>query len=140
MADILETLIALDNSVRVDIDGMMPTTEAEYNERVKFVSSTNEDGTVVYSETQPFTWSQVQTKKTELENAEPLKRLRLGRDNRMKECDWTQSPDSPLTAEKKTEWATYRQALRDLPSNYTTSDSQSLSSDLSNLVWPTKPE
>ena len=34
---------------------------------------------------------------------------------------------------------TYRQALRDLPSNYTTSDSASLSKDLSNLNWPTKP-
>lgn len=30
-------------------------------------------------------------------------------------CDWTQIADSPLTAEKKAEWATYRQALRDLP-------------------------
>jgi hypothetical protein len=28
--------------------------------------------------------------------------------------DWTQSEDSPLSAEKKAEWATYRQALRDL--------------------------
>jgi len=28
--------------------------------------------------------------------------------------DWTQSSDSPLSAEKKAEWATYRQALRDL--------------------------
>lgn len=28
--------------------------------------------------------------------------------------DWTQLPDSPLSAEKKAEWAAYRQALRDL--------------------------
>lgn len=28
--------------------------------------------------------------------------------------DWTQLPDSPLDAAKKAEWATYRQALRDL--------------------------
>jgi hypothetical protein len=35
--------------------------------------------------------------------------------------------------------STYRQALRDLPSNYTTSDSLELAEDLSNLVWPTKP-
>ena len=34
---------------------------------------------------------------------------------------------------------TYRQALRDLPSNYTTSDSSALKPDLSNLNWPTKP-
>lgn len=30
------------------------------------------------------------------------------------ESDWTQLPDSPLSAEKKAEWAAYRQTLRDL--------------------------
>ena len=28
--------------------------------------------------------------------------------------DWTQVSDSPLSDEKKAEWATYRQALRDI--------------------------
>ncbi len=36
------------------------------------------------------------------------------------DSDWTQLPDSPLTDSKKAEWATYRQALRDLPSSNTT--------------------
>ena len=31
--------------------------------------------------------------------------------------DWTQANDSPLAAEKKVEWATYRTALRDLPTS-----------------------
>ena len=31
--------------------------------------------------------------------------------------DWTQMPDSPLTDEAKTSWATYRSALRDLPTS-----------------------
>ena len=31
--------------------------------------------------------------------------------------DWTQANDSPLANDKKIEWATYRTALRDLPSN-----------------------
>lgn len=44
--------------------------------------------------------------------------------------DWTQSPDSPLSGSKKQEWATYRQALRDLPENTT---------DPRNPTWPTKP-
>ena len=33
----------------------------------------------------------------------------------LRASDWTQMADSPLTVEKKAEWATYRQALRDLP-------------------------
>lgn len=42
--------------------------------------------------------------------------VRKQRDSLLAKCDWTQTVDSPLTAEQKTAWATYRQALRDLPS------------------------
>jgi hypothetical protein len=56
--------------------------------------------------------------------------LRLERDKRLSVCDWTQGNDSPLVTQSKTDWATYRQSLRDLPSNTTDPDS---------VVWPTKP-
>ena len=46
--------------------------------------------------------------------------------------DWTQFPDSPLNDAKKAEWATYRQALRDIPETY--SDATSLD----DIIWPTK--
>lgn len=42
---------------------------------------------------------------------------RSRRDGRLRDCDWTQAADSPLSAEKKAEWAAYRQILRDLPSD-----------------------
>lgn len=32
--------------------------------------------------------------------------------------DWTQAADSPLSDEQQAAWATYRQALRDLPAAY----------------------
>lgn len=41
-----------------------------------------------------------------------LIRLRYWRDNELKNTDWTQVEDAPVD---KTAWATYRQALRDLP-------------------------
>ena len=47
--------------------------------------------------------------------------------------DWTQGNDSPLTDEAKTSWATYRTALRDLPTN---EKWPSLEDD----DWPTAPE
>jgi serine/threonine protein phosphatase PrpC len=47
--------------------------------------------------------------------------------------DWTQVSDSPLTAAKKAEWATYRQALRDLPAGYADMDFDT------EVVWPTEP-
>ena len=59
------------------------------------------------------------------------KGLRDARNQKLLESDWTQSTtDSTLSSSKKTEWATYRQALRDLPANTT---------DLTNPPWPTKP-
>ena len=57
-------------------------------------------------------------------------KLRSSRDVRLGRCDWTQANDSPLSTSKKTEWQTYRQALRDLPAN--TTDPRSPS-------WPTQP-
>lgn len=56
--------------------------------------------------------------------------IRNERNQLLLECDWTQLSDSPLTAEKKTEWFTYRQELRDITSQ----------SDPNNIIWPTKPE
>ena len=59
------------------------------------------------------------------------KGLRETRNIKLAESDWTQSAtDSTLSSDKKTEWATYRQALRDLPANTT---------DFLNPTWPTKP-
>ena len=71
-------------------------------------------------------------------SAEKLLELREQRNMLLQECDWTQSPDSPLSSDKKTEWETYRQALRDLPS----SASPKLSDDglsITNVTYPTKP-
>ena len=37
------------------------------------------------------------------------------RNEKLLQCDWTQLPNSNLSEEKKEEWETYRQKLRDLP-------------------------
>jgi hypothetical protein len=43
--------------------------------------------------------------------------IRGQRNHLLKDCDWTQIAD--CTIPKKAEWTTYRQTLRDLPSNVT---------------------
>ena len=43
-----------------------------------------------------------------------LRIFRAVRNKKLADSDWTQAPDSPLSDTKKAEWATYRQALRDL--------------------------
>tara|TARA_B110000285_G_scaffold157505_1_gene175698 strand:+ start:1820 stop:2179 length:360 start_codon:yes stop_codon:yes gene_type:complete len=45
--------------------------------------------------------------------------MRVVRDYLMAMSDYTQLTDCALTDAKVAEWATYRQALRDLPSGYT---------------------
>jgi len=40
--------------------------------------------------------------------------IRRERNRLLSKCDWTQLEDSPLTPEKKDEWASYRQYLRDI--------------------------
>lgn len=44
--------------------------------------------------------------------------LRHIRDLLMGLTDYTQANDSPLSEEQRAAWATYRQALRDLPASY----------------------
>jgi hypothetical protein len=41
--------------------------------------------------------------------------VRAERNAKISGSDWTQLDDSPITNAKKLEWATYRQALRDIP-------------------------
>jgi len=59
--------------------------------------------------------------------------VRIERNNLLSESDWTQMSDSPLSDSKKTEWATYRQSLRDLP---TTNSSASSYDD---VIFPSEP-
>jgi hypothetical protein len=62
-----------------------------------------------------------------------LEMLRIKRGQLLSESDWTQTLDTPLTDSKKAEWATYRQSLRDLPSN--NSDATSID----DVTFPTEP-
>ncbi len=59
--------------------------------------------------------------------------IRGERGQKLTDSDWTQMPDAQITAEKKAEWATYRQALRDLPAN------QPDVTETYHIVWPTEP-
>jgi hypothetical protein len=56
-----------------------------------------------------------------------LARLRYWRDSELARTDWTQVADAPVN---QAAWATYRQALRDLPAN---------NSDPRKIELPTAP-
>ena len=61
--------------------------------------------------------------------------VRYQRNDKLKESDWSQFADVPLTAEKKQEWMVYRQALRDFPGSLTDEEVM----NLGGLVWPERP-
>ena len=52
-----------------------------------------------------------------IDNAALAKMIKDDRDQELFRTDWTQLPGGPLSDSKKAEWATYRQVLRDLPTN-----------------------
>lgn len=77
--------------------------------------------------------SSIKAKMTELQNAEPMRVLREERNQKLAHSDWRASSDLTLSSE----WATYRQALRDLPSTATpTLDDDG---NLQNVTWPDEP-
>jgi len=82
------------------------------------------------------TEEQIQAKIAELEAAEPLRLLRIQRNQLLQETDWTQNRD--VTLANDAEWAAYRQALRDLPNTATPELDEY--GNLTNVTWPEKPE
>ena len=60
------------------------------------------------------------------------------RNSLLTDSDWTQVADNKLSDAKKTEWQTYRQALRDLPTTKTTTY-QGLVENPSHSDYPTAP-
>ena len=84
-------------------------------------------------QTQP-TETEINSKIAELDNAEPMRLLRIERDVRIAKTDWRASSDLTLADV----WKTYRQALRDI-----TTQTPKLGSDyeldLTSVTWPTEP-
>ena len=86
------------------------------------------------SQTKP-TETEVNSKISELDNAEAMRLLRLERDKRIANTDWRASSDLTLADA----WKTYRQALRDLPASATPKLDSFYELDLTSVTWPTEP-
>jgi len=69
--------------------------------------------------------------------------IRIKRNELLNQCDFYLLPDYPITEEKKTEWVTYRQQLRDI----TRSIDQNLlviienngELEIGGITWPIEP-
>ena len=71
-------------------------------------------------------------------NDRTMANLRAKRDQLLKDTDWEIVKATDRGTGVQQNLKDYRQALRDLPSNYTTTDGKSLEENLSNLTLPTR--
>jgi len=81
------------------------------------------------------TEAEIDAEVTRLNNAEPMRLLRLERDRLLTACDWRASSDLTLS----TAWKTYRQSLRDLPASASPKLDSDGNLDMSSVTFPTEP-
>ena len=103
-----------------------PDNEADFTAAFKKFNGVNENDEAIETSDWGFTWDEVKAKYDELAAVEPLRQLRVVRDEKLAETDWWAGSDLTMTAEQ----TAYRQALRDITDNATSLD---------DVTWPTKP-
>ena len=131
MATVADAIVAIIPDEQWVLRGE-PTTEDEFNAMFRAIKGEDENGTAIESanpDNWGVSWATVSAKKDELDAAEPLKLLRAERNRRLAETDWWASTD--LQAEFSGARGDYRQALRDITTQYNSLDT---------VVWPEKPE
>ena len=105
------------------------------NAKFRVEQDNNDTPTIVWDESnsdaQP-SQSAIDAEVTNVVAGMPMKLLRVERNRKLEITDWSQGGDVPVGI--KTAYQSYRQSLRDLPSNQTPADNE-----LSNITWPTKP-
>ena len=99
-----------------------------------WVDSDYADLNWISSDTKP-TEAEIDAEVTRLNNAEPMRLLRLERDRLLTACDWRASSDLTLS----TAWKTYRQSLRDLPASASPKLDSDGNLDMSSVTFPTEP-
>jgi len=91
-----------------------------------------------------FTWLESDTAPTEAEidaevkklnDAEPMRLLRIERDARLAKTDWMSLSDTTMSDA----WKTYRQELRDLTKTANPKLDTRYNLDISSVTWPTEP-
>ena len=81
------------------------------------------------------TEAEIDAEVTRLNNAEPMRLLRVERNRLLATTDWRASSDLTLS----TAWKTYRQNLRDLPASSTPTLDSDGNLDMSSVTFPTEP-
>ena len=81
------------------------------------------------------TETEIDNEVIKLNNAEPMRLLRVERNRLLATTDWRASSDLTLS----TAWKTYRQSLRDLPASASPKLDSDGNLDMSSVTFPTEP-
>ncbi len=82
-----------------------PMTEEEFNQ-------------LQYESVEPIAWEQYQIKYEEVKEQIGIRILRDQRSILLQKTDWVMTTDNFQSLSNKDQWVTYRQMLRDLPTNH----------------------
>jgi len=106
-----------------------PTNEVEFKAMFRKVIGVDKNGSAIESADPSHwgtTWEKISAEKKRLEDAEPMRLLRVERNKRLAETDWMASSDLTMSDA----WKKYRQDLRDITKTATSLD---------DVKFPTKP-
>ena len=109
------------------------STYLEHCQEVVGVTTTGES----ILDTPSKDWATFKAKYDELEAKFPMDELRMVRNIKLTETDWTQNPDIPSSTRDK--WLSYRQELRDLPETASPTLNEAGYLNESSVVWPNPP-
>ena len=106
-----------------------PTSETEFNAMFRKVTGADANGSAIESADPSHwgtTWAKISAEKKRLQDAEPMRLLRVERNRLLAETDWMASSDLTMSDA----WKKYRQDLRDITKTATSLD---------DAKFPTKP-
>tara|TARA_R100000654_G_scaffold36655_1_gene62308 strand:- start:953 stop:1378 length:426 start_codon:yes stop_codon:yes gene_type:complete len=112
------------------------TTETWYATYIDFEANFNgilQEVVAVFDSDNSTITRSLAVKSYESDNSLLLEWVRTERNELLQSTDWTQVSDSPLEADKRTEWQLYRQRLRDLPA------SNGLAKTIDDISFPDPP-
>ena len=118
---------------RFGVEGVDESTYLSNCQEVVGVTTTGES----ILDTPSKNWATFKAKYDELEAKFPMDELRMVRNVKLTETDWTQNPDVPSHTREK--WLAYRQELRDLPANASPTLNEAGYLNESSFVWPYPP-
>lgn len=151
----IRTINSVKNPIWVDYAQTLIDVEVDFDELdevyVPFTASANDvepHGVLIYNNAIAGVYGTIAdfVPPENIVGEEAMRMLRIERNNLLQQTDYIEMPTkwATLTTDQQTEWATYRNALRDLPATYPNAElrwnENFTDTTWYNVTWPIRPE